>query len=208
MPVSVTSRSDPLPAKSFGLSVCGGNLQYQQLFTSTHHYILRLSYCLISTKIKMSAVIEKLREYCRERGAHGIIGLSRAFRLIDDNRDRKLDLEEMKIGLREYGATLDDDEISELFQEIDKDGSGTVSFDEFLKAVRPPLSPRSPGHHRESLRQNGPQRRRVRHARRLEGRLQRQGTSGCHSGKEERRRGAAGIPRQFRHAQQGRWQGF
>lgn len=85
------------------------------------------------------SVVEKLREICRLRGANGIIGLSRAFRLIDDNRDRKLDLEEMLLGLKEYGATLEDDEVTELFKELDKDESGTVSFEEFLKAVRPPL---------------------------------------------------------------------
>ncbi|GBN36431.1 Calcyphosin-like protein [Araneus ventricosus] len=85
------------------------------------------------------SVVEKLRELCRSRGANGIIGLSRAFRLMDDNRDRKLDLEEMKLGLKEYGASLEDDEVAELFKELDKDESGTVSFEEFLKAVRPAL---------------------------------------------------------------------
>ncbi|XP_054724377.1 calcyphosin-like protein [Uloborus diversus] len=88
----------------------------------------------------MSQVLEKLRELCRSRGANGIIGLSRAFRLMDDNRDRKLDTEEMKLGLQEYGADLSSEEVQELFQELDKDSSGTVSFEEFLKAVRPPLS--------------------------------------------------------------------
>ncbi|PRD26717.1 UNVERIFIED_CONTAM: Capsl [Trichonephila clavipes] len=64
------------------------------------------------------------------------VSLNRAFRLMDDNRDRKLDLEEMKLGLKEYGATLEDDEVAELFKELDKDESRTVSFEEFLKAVR------------------------------------------------------------------------
>ncbi|XP_042895751.1 calcyphosin-like protein isoform X2 [Parasteatoda tepidariorum] len=88
----------------------------------------------------MSEVLEKLRQLCRARGANGIIGLSRAFRLMDDNRDKKLHLDEMKLGLQEYGADLGDEEMSELFNELDKDSSGTVSFEEFLKAVRPPLS--------------------------------------------------------------------
>lgn len=59
---------------------------------------------------------------------------------MDDNRDRKLDLEEMKLGLQEYGADMDAGQVTELFKEIDKDGSGTVSLDEFLRAVRVSVS--------------------------------------------------------------------
>ena len=55
---------------------------------------------------------------------------------MDDNRDRKLDLEEMKLGLQEYGANMDGSQVAELFKEIDRDGSGTVSLEEFLRAVR------------------------------------------------------------------------
>lgn len=55
---------------------------------------------------------------------------------MDDNLDRKLNLEEMAEGLQEFGADMDEDQVAELFNEIDKDGSGTVRLDEFLRAVR------------------------------------------------------------------------
>ena len=60
----------------------------------------------------------------------------RTFRLYDDNGNKKLDAEEFRTGLRDYGIVLSDSELRELFTTLDTDGSGTVSFDEFLMALR------------------------------------------------------------------------
>lgn len=88
----------------------------------------------------MSSPIEKLRTQCLKRGAHGIKGLGRAFRILDDNRDKKLDLTELTEGLQECGLELSPEEITKIFNEIDRDGSGSIHFDEFLRAIRPPMS--------------------------------------------------------------------
>ncbi|XP_076321884.1 calcyphosin-like protein [Tachypleus tridentatus] len=84
--------------------------------------------------------IEKLRYQCLQRGAKGIKELGRSFRIMDDSGDRKLDLEEFSKGLHDYGVDLDNSEIENLFNDIDKDNSGNLNFDEFLKALRPPMS--------------------------------------------------------------------
>lgn len=83
--------------------------------------------------------MDKIREQCIARGARGIIGLKRTFKIMDDNRDRKLTKEELKNGLEEYGLSLEDEEIEEIFQTFDIDENGTVIFDEFLRGVRPPM---------------------------------------------------------------------
>ncbi|XP_013790907.1 calcyphosin-like protein [Limulus polyphemus] len=80
--------------------------------------------------------IEKLRYQCLQRGAKGIKGLGRAFRIMDDSGDKKLDLEEFSKGLRDFQISLEKHEIEKLFNDIDKDGSGHLNFDEFLKALR------------------------------------------------------------------------
>ncbi|XP_013792301.1 calcyphosin-like protein [Limulus polyphemus] len=59
---------------------------------------------------------------------------------MDDTCDRKLDLDEFSKGLHDYGISLDNSEIHNLFSEMDKDDSGNLNFDEFLKALRPPMS--------------------------------------------------------------------
>ncbi|KAG8454848.1 hypothetical protein GDO86_001171 [Hymenochirus boettgeri] len=84
--------------------------------------------------------LEKLRLQCLARGASGIKGLGRAFRIMDDNRSNSLDLEEFSKGLQNYGVSLQPSEVLDLFHLFDKNGNGTINFDEFLNSVRPPMS--------------------------------------------------------------------
>lgn len=67
--------------------------------------------------------IEKLRAACLARGAHGIAGLGRLFRIIDDNGNKKLDFNEFKKGINEYGLGFTRDEIADLFHLFDSDRS-------------------------------------------------------------------------------------
>ncbi|CAH8634958.1 unnamed protein product [Schistosoma margrebowiei] len=84
--------------------------------------------------------IEKLRYQCLLRGASGIAGIGRQFRIIDDDGNKKLDFKEFSKGCRDFGVDLSKDEIKEIFDEIDTDQSGFIDFDEFLMSLRPPMS--------------------------------------------------------------------
>merc|ERR1712066_777272 len=84
--------------------------------------------------------IEKLRNQCLARGASGIKGLARTFKIMDDDGNRSLDFNEFKKGLGDYGVNVDKNEAQQMFESFDKDGSGTIDFDEFLINLRPPLS--------------------------------------------------------------------
>ena len=86
------------------------------------------------------ALIKKVRDACLKRGVSGIKTIGRTFRLCDDNGNKQLSLDELKYGFQDYGLTLKDDEIQEIFRIFDKDGSGGISFDEFLVRLRPPMS--------------------------------------------------------------------
>ncbi|XP_053147738.1 calcyphosin [Hemicordylus capensis] len=87
-----------------------------------------------------SSAIAKLRAKCLQRGASGIKGLARFFRIMDDDKSKSLDLEEFLGGLRDAGVPLERGEAEEIFRLCDKNKSSTLDFDEFLEALRPPMS--------------------------------------------------------------------
>lgn len=55
---------------------------------------------------------------------------------MDDNQSGDLTVDEFTNGLRDTGMELNDDEIAELFQRFDLDGSGSIKYDEFIQSVR------------------------------------------------------------------------
>lgn len=80
--------------------------------------------------------IEVLRAKCLARGASGIRGLSRLFKIMDDDKNKKLDFDEFRKGISEYGLGYSKDEINELFLLFDKDNSGFIDFEEFLDKLK------------------------------------------------------------------------
>lgn len=84
--------------------------------------------------------IDKLRLLCFSRGATGILGLARAFRNMDDDGSKALNLDEFITGVRDTGLDCSDDELKQMFQSFDTDGSGSINMTEFLMKLRPPMN--------------------------------------------------------------------
>ncbi|XP_028620808.1 calcyphosin isoform X2 [Grammomys surdaster] len=87
----------------------------------------------------VNAIMERLRTQCLSQGALGIQGVARFFRRLDKDGSRSLDAGELRRGLAQLG--LEVDEAEALCRCWDCDGSGTLDLEEFLRALRPPLSP-------------------------------------------------------------------
>lgn len=82
------------------------------------------------------SALDQLREQLSARGAKGIIGLSRKFRIMDDDNSKSLSLSEFKKAMRECSLNLTELQLNELFAIFDRDRSGSISYDEFLQGVR------------------------------------------------------------------------
>ncbi len=83
-----------------------------------------------------------MRQCFAKRGATTIAGLARVFKALDSyDGNKKLDRDELLVGLRENGMTLTSNDIKLLMAHIDRNGDGCINFDEFLYAVRGSLNP-------------------------------------------------------------------
>ena len=78
---------------------------------------------------------DKLKDALIARGAKGICGLSKKFRIIDDDGNGTLNQNEFRKLLKLVKIDMPTHEVMSLFAFFDKDGSGTISFDEFLTAI-------------------------------------------------------------------------
>ena len=86
--------------------------------------------------------LENLKKQLEARGAKGLVGLQRKFKLMDDDGSGQLSRSEFKKGMKELALLLTNSELDKLFQRFDSDKSGTISFDELLVQVRGELNDR------------------------------------------------------------------
>lgn len=84
----------------------------------------------------IAPILQSVKDQLQARGAESIGALGRAFKVMDDNGDRKLDKDELYYGLTDYGCNISKAESNTLFAAMDKNGDGKLNFDEFLVAIR------------------------------------------------------------------------
>jgi Ca2+-binding EF-hand superfamily protein len=96
----------------------------------------------IGPNMTQRAAFDAVKAKILSRGANGIKGVARVMRIMDDNGNKKLNMEEFDEGLRDYGLDLSKEQLTNCFRAIDTDGNGFLSFDEFLVALRGDMNKR------------------------------------------------------------------
>jgi hypothetical protein len=81
-------------------------------------------------------LLEQFRTKLAARGARGICGLGKQFKIADDDGSRDLDLSEFKKAIHDFRIGLNEKDSERLFRIFDRDGSGRIDYDEFLRGVR------------------------------------------------------------------------
>lgn len=82
------------------------------------------------------------RATLKARGAHGICGISKKFRIADDDNSGTITLPEFEKMISEHALGWTADQVKLMFAHFDKDKSGSIVFDEFLRAIRGSLNER------------------------------------------------------------------
>lgn len=81
-------------------------------------------------------LIAKVRATLAKRGATGVLGMARLFRIMDDDDSKSLSMTEFKKAMRDSSLVLQDAELTYLFKLFDTDASGSIGYNEFLYILR------------------------------------------------------------------------
>lgn len=87
------------------------------------------------------ALIAHIRERIASRGARGIQGIGKKFKIADDDRSGSLSKEEFAKAMHDFRIGISGKDVERAFDIFDRDGSGDISYDEFLRSIRGRMNP-------------------------------------------------------------------
>ena len=82
-----------------------------------------------------ASLLDSFRKTLAQRGARGIIGLRRVFKIYDDDGSGSLSYQELWKGLNDYRVKVTQEECKKLFRMFDVNGDGSISYDELLRGI-------------------------------------------------------------------------
>jgi len=89
---------------------------------------------------EMAAVVMQVQKMVAQHAGGGIRGIARIFKNLDHFGKNRLDKNDLKDGLRDYKLKFSNEQIDMLIKAFDRNGGGTVNYDDFLIGVRGEMS--------------------------------------------------------------------
>ena len=93
-----------------------------------------------SRNVDSNALIKLFRDKIKARGARGIVGIQRLFKIMDDDGSHTLSEQEFSKACRDFKTGISEENIPTLFSAFDTNHDGTLNIDEFLMAIRGELN--------------------------------------------------------------------
>ena len=84
---------------------------------------------------KIEDLLGHLRSILTQRGYSGIMSMRRTFMIIDENSNKKITFDEFEKLFKKYRYDLSPEEINNLFNYFDKEGSGFIDYDKFINGI-------------------------------------------------------------------------
>ena len=84
----------------------------------------------------VETILNIIREKLCERGVQGICSIARNFRIVDDNNTQTIDFNEFKKACKTFNFGLEDNQMRIAFVAFDRDNTGEIDYDEFIRSVR------------------------------------------------------------------------
>jgi calcyphosin len=85
------------------------------------------------------ALLALFKDKLKARGARGMVGLRRLFNMMDDDGSQTLSMPEFGKCCKDFKIGVSEENVPILFSLFDRNGDGTLDYDEFIAAVRKPL---------------------------------------------------------------------
>lgn len=85
-------------------------------------------------------LLEVLRSRLTERGSIGIAKLAKTFHIMDRDNSRTISQQEFQYAMRDFQVELSPEEVQLVARHFDRDGDGSIDYDEFLYGLRGELN--------------------------------------------------------------------
>lgn len=96
---------------------------------------------VVASNANESQLLDNLRTRLAARGTRGISSIGRKFKIADDNRSQTLDKAEFVKAMNDFRIGMNARQCGQVFTLFDRDGSGEISYDEFLRIIRGEMNP-------------------------------------------------------------------
>ncbi|XVE61359.1 hypothetical protein DITRI_Ditri06bG0033200 [Diplodiscus trichospermus] len=95
---------------------------------------------VVLSRMKQFSAMDKLKKIvlrviAQRLSQEEIAGLKEMFKMIDTDNSGQISYDELKNGLKRFGANLDETEFHALMQAADVNNSGTIDYEEFIAAT-------------------------------------------------------------------------